>query len=125
MGGLIPIHFQNLNIWSKALPDNSSLVFFYDDNKFRKCPQRNGQAQAYLKVSDDCFALGGNSAPCFIINKTKTSCFARLNTTTYGYDFPTDTDVQRNGDNLFFHGLGTGNGTFAADVIEVFGINTN
>ena len=37
MGGLIPIKFQELNAPS-ALPDNSSFVFFYDDNKLRKSP---------------------------------------------------------------------------------------
>jgi hypothetical protein len=37
MGGLIPKKFQNLNSWSSAFPDNSSLVFYFDENKFRKC----------------------------------------------------------------------------------------
>ena len=38
MGGLIPVKLQNYNGWSSVLPDNSSLVFFYDDNKLRQCP---------------------------------------------------------------------------------------
>ena len=44
MGGLIPRKSQDYNGWSSELSDNSSLVFFYDDDKLRKCPQRNGNA---------------------------------------------------------------------------------
>jgi hypothetical protein len=76
MGGLIPIKFQKLNgSYSSALADNSSLIFFYDDNKFRKCPQMNGQAKAFSRTSDWIVGLGNSSnGLCLAINKTKTSC---------------------------------------------------
>ncbi len=100
------------------------MVFFYDDNNFRKCPQRNEQAKAYSRASDWIVGLGdSNNGVGFAINKTKIFCYAQLHTTYGGYDFPTATDVQRNGDFLYFSG--TGSSTFAADVVEVFGINTN
>ena len=101
------------------------MVFFYDDVKFRKCPQRNGKANAFSRASDWIVGLAGNNngGVGFAINKTKTSCYAVLHTTSYGYDFPIATDVQRNGDHLYFSG--TGSVTFAANVVEVFGINTN
>jgi hypothetical protein len=47
--GMIPVKFQNLNGWSSVLPKYSSLVFLYEDNKFRKCPQRNGQGQVLVE----------------------------------------------------------------------------
>ncbi len=84
------------------------MVFFYDDNKFRKCPQRNGQAYAFSRASDWIVGLGGyNNGVGFAINKTKTSCWAKLHTTYYGYDIPIATDVQRNGDCLYFSGTGS------------------
>jgi hypothetical protein len=42
MGGLSPFQIKNYNGWSELLPDNSSLVFFYENNKIRKCSQKNG-----------------------------------------------------------------------------------
>ena len=41
MGGLSPVHIKNYNGFTELLPDNSSLVFFFDENKLRKCPQTN------------------------------------------------------------------------------------
>ena len=41
MGGLSPVQIKNYNGFTDLLPDNSSLVFFYDEDQLRKCPQIN------------------------------------------------------------------------------------
>jgi hypothetical protein len=38
MGGLSPVQIKNYNGFTDLLPDNSSLVFFYDEDQLRKCP---------------------------------------------------------------------------------------
>ena len=37
MGGLIPIKFEGCNGYWLAIPDNSSLVFYFDNNNFKIC----------------------------------------------------------------------------------------
>ena len=45
MGALIPKKIKEYYPYkSKIFKDNSSFVFFYDDNKLRKCAQRNNDA---------------------------------------------------------------------------------
>ena len=41
MGGLSSVSIKNYNGFTNLLPDNSSLVFFYDEKKLRKCPETN------------------------------------------------------------------------------------
>ena len=41
MGGLSPVQIKNYNGFTDLLPDNSSLVFFYDEDQLRKCNQIN------------------------------------------------------------------------------------
>ena len=68
----------------------------------------NGQAKAFSRTSDWIVGLGNSSnGLCLANNKTKTSCQAKLHTTKYGYDIPKATDVQRNGDSLYFSGTGS------------------
>ena len=66
-----------------------------------------------------------NSAYEFGININKSNCIARILTTNNGHNIPTETEVQRNGDNLFFHGLANNSYSFVAEIVEIYGINTN
>lgn len=42
MGGLIPVKIQNYKGWSPIFVENSSFLFFYEENDLRKCKQKNG-----------------------------------------------------------------------------------
>jgi len=42
MGGLIPLKVQDYKGWSPVFPDDSSFLFFYEDENFRLCKQKNG-----------------------------------------------------------------------------------
>ena len=58
MGGLSPIQIKNYNGFTKLLPEYSSLVFFYDKNKLRECPQINKSAGICSGKYNRIFAFG-------------------------------------------------------------------
>ena len=41
MGGLSPVQINNYSGFTDLLPNNSSFVFFYDEDQLIKCSQRN------------------------------------------------------------------------------------
>ena len=45
LGGYTQTEWKNYS-GKKEIPTNSSFVFFYDDDKLRKCPQKNRQCYA-------------------------------------------------------------------------------
>ena len=59
MGTLIPIKVKNFAGVSTYFEDDSSFVFFYDDNKLRKCSQKKHEAHAISLSNDYILAVGG------------------------------------------------------------------
>ena len=112
MKRLISIKLQNYNGWSSALPNNSSLEFIYDDNKFNI--HRVWIFNCFCRKSDWISGLG------YILLSIKTFCFTWLHITNYGCDIPADIDVQMNGDDLYFHGFGTNSSKFVAGIVEIY-----
>ena len=58
MGGLIPVKIKNYNGWSPIFEDNSSFLFFFEDNNLRKCKQKNGLSQLRSKANGSIIGFG-------------------------------------------------------------------
>ena len=61
MGGLIPEKIKNYKGWSKIFPEDSSFLFFYEDNKLRKCKQQNGLSKINSKADGAIIGLGASA----------------------------------------------------------------
>jgi hypothetical protein len=46
LGGYTQTEWKDYN-GKKEIPSNSSFIFFYDDDNFRKCPQKNTTCYAH------------------------------------------------------------------------------
>ena len=89
MGGLVPLKIQDYRGWSPVFPDNSSFLFFYEDNEFRLCKQKNGLSQMNSKSDGSIIGLGASeTGQAFCLPANYENSQAKLNKTKYGYFYP-------------------------------------
>ena len=102
--------------WTK-ITGGESFVFFYDEDKLRICTQKEG-AQAYS--TGTCLSnfdrLGANA---FRVDNDKSSLAKIKNSSEY--NFPAETDMNKQGESLFISG--SGKRDFTSEIFEVYGID--
>ena len=96
------------------IKNKNSLILFFDDQKIRKCPQKKDKQ---VNVHSSSHVLSTTYSE-FRIDTNKTG-YARLHD-SYGYDFPSDTSMQKNGGYLFYAGGNDCN--FTPLLFEVYGV---
>ena len=122
MGGLIPLKIQDYKGWSPKVPDDSSFLFFYEDDNFRLCKQQNGLSQMSSKAEGSIIGLGASgTGQAFIFSISEGQSAAKLNRTRYGFSLPYETNLAQNGDNLYFGGF-RNSPNFTTELIEIFGL---
>ena len=80
------------------ITNKNSLILFFDDQKIRKCPQKK-DINVYVYSSSHVLCTI-YSEFCITTNKTGIAILHD----SYGYDFPSDTSMQKKGGYLFYAG---------------------
>jgi hypothetical protein len=117
LGGYSPMKWKNFE--STVVTGGQSFIFFYEDDQLRICTQKQGAK--VLSTGGYLCIFSTQSYNSFLVNTNKTSGAGINNSCEY--NFPAQTDIQKQGEYLYFSG--SGKREFTSEIFEVFGIDLN